>query len=196
VKERITVAITGASGAVYGVRFVEVLLKYGMSVNLIISRWGFEVIRDECGVDLQKGYPRSVVKFFKTNEKNLTIYDDEDLSAEMSSGSSGNRKMVIIPCSMGTLGRIASGISSKLIERCADVVLKEKGKLIVVPRETPLNAIHLKNMLLLECAGAHIIPAMPGFYHKPKKIEDLVDFVVGKVLDALGIQHDLYRRWG
>lgn len=193
-RERITVAITGASGAGYGLRLVETLLEKKIKVNLIISKWGFEIIKNECNVDFRKDFPQSVWRFFK-GKNYLMVYDDNNLSADISSGSSGNRAMTIIPCSMGTLGRIASGISSTLIERSADVVLKEKGKLIVVPRETPLNAIHLENMLRLERAGAHIIPAMPAFYHKPKRINDLIDFVVGKVLDALGIEHDLYRRW-
>ncbi len=194
-KERITVAMTGASGAIYGLRLVEVLLKRGSRVNLIISKWGFKIIKDECMVDFHKGYPQSVMKFFKTTEENLITYDDEDLSAEISSGSSGNKKMVIIPCSMGTLGRIASGIASTLIERSADVVLKEKGKLIVVPRETPLNIIHLENMLRIARAGAIILPAMPAFYHKPEGIDDMVNFIVGKVMDILGIEHQLFRRW-
>lgn len=193
-KEKITVAITGASGVIYGIRTVEVLLKIGYSVNLIISKWGIEIINEECGVNFKNDYQQSARKFFK-DDKKLLVCEENDLTAVISSGSSLNKRMVIIPCSMGTLGRIASGISSTLIERSADVVLKEGGKLIVVPRETPLNSIHLENMLRLQRAGADIIPAMPAFYHNPKKIEDLIDFIVGKVLDTFGINHNLYSRW-
>lgn len=193
-KERITVAITGASGVIYGIRTVEVLLKNGYGVNLIISKWGVKILEEECGFDFSKDYKLALKKRFN-NDKKLTIYDDGDLSASISSGSSLNKKMIIIPCSMGTLGRIASGVSSTLIERSADVVLKEGGKLIVVPRETPLNLIHLKNMLRLQEVGAQIVPAMPAFYHKPEKVQDMVDFIVGKVLDVLNIKHDLFKRW-
>lgn len=194
-REKITVAITGASGVIYGLRLVEILLQKKFGINLIISRWGISIVEEECGIDLKNGYPESVHKFFK-NKDDLIVYNDDDLSATIASGSAREDRMVIIPCSMGTIGRIAGGISSTLIERSADVVLKERGKLIVVPRETPLNSIHLENLLRLERAGAHIIPAMPAFYHKPKNINELVDFVVGKVLDALNIEHDLFRRWG
>ncbi len=193
-KDGLTVGISGASGAVYGVRLVEVLLKKGLHINLIISRWGLEIIKEECDINLTKDYPHSVKKFFG-NKNNLEVYSDDDLGGEISSGSSMNKRMVIIPCSMGTLGRIASGISSTLIERSADVVLKEKGTLIVVPRETPINIIHLENMLRLARAGAVILPAMPAFYHKPRGIDDMVNFVVGKVMDILGIEHQLFRRW-
>lgn len=189
----LTVAITGASGAIYGIRFLEVVLQKRLRVNLIISKWGFEVIREECGIDLHKNFPESIYKRF--GSRYLRLFDDQDLTSPLSSGSSGGRRMVIIPCSMGTIGRIASGISTTLIERSADVVLKEGGKLIVVPRETPLNIIHLENLLRLARAGAHIIPAMPGFYHKPKEVEDLVNFVVGKVLDVLSIEHNLFAPW-
>jgi len=193
-REGITVAITGASGVQYGIRLVDVLLEKGKLVNLIISKWAFKIIKEECEIDLQKDFPQSVRKYFK-NHRNLGVFEDHDLSLRIASGSARELTMVVIPCSMGTLGRIASGMSTTLIERSADVVLKERGKLIVVPRETPLNAIHLENMLRLERAGAHIIPAMPAFYHKPKSVTDMVDFIVGKVLDALGIEHQLYRRW-
>jgi len=134
-------------------------------------------------------------KYFGRTRGRINYYSSNDISAQLSSGSSLIRDMVVCPCSMGTLARIASGVSANLIERAADVVLKEKGRLIIVPRETPLNQIHLENMLRLCKMNAHIIPAMPAFYHKPEKIGALVDFVVGKVMDAMGIENRLYKRW-
>jgi len=192
------VAITGASGAVYGLRLIEVLLKGGDDVSIIISPSGFLVLEQETDLRLKGNsvaIAKGLKKYFGRTKGLLTCYPSDDISSHLSSGSSSPRDMIVCPCSMGTLARISCGISGNLIERAADVVLKEKGRLILVPRETPLNQIHLENMLKLSRIGAHIIPAMPGFYHKPKKMEDLVDFVVGKVLDALGIENKMYKRW-
>lgn len=196
----ITVAITGASGGIYGLRLVEELLKRGDDVSLIISPSGFIILEEELGLRLEGDVLEGLKDFFKIRNprseiRNLKYIPSDDLSSHLSSGSSLQRDMVICPCSMGTLARIAHGVSTNLIDRTADVILKERGRLLLVPRETPLNQIHLENMLKLCQMGAHIIPAMPGFYHNPKKVEDMVDFVVGKVLDALGIENRLYKRW-
>ncbi len=192
------VAITGASGSIYGLRLVNELLKRGGDVDLIISPSGFLVIEHEIGLVLGKDKNEIGVdlgKYFKGLETNLKCHSHDDLASHLASGSSSEKDMIICPCSMGTLARIACGVSGNLIERTADVILKEKGRLILVPRETPLNQIHLENMLKLCKMGVHIIPAMPAFYHKPKTIGNMVDFVVGKTLDAMGIENNLYRRW-
>ena len=198
VKDYITVAITGASGAIYGLRLVEDLLKSERNVNLLISDPGFIVIKEETGIEWlgdEAALNGKIREHFETGEQ-LNYYDNKNFFSPIASGSSGRTAMVICPCSMGTLGRIAGGMSSNLIERAADVTLKERGTLIIVPRETPLNDIHLENMLKLSRMDARIVPAMPGFYHKPKKLDDVVDFVVGKVLDQVGVEHDLFERWG
>lgn len=192
------VAITGASGSVYGLRLIQELLKRGDDAGVIISPSGFLVLEEETGLRLKGGrfdIIKRLEKYLGKTRGRITYYPSDDISSGLSSGSSLIRDMVVCPCSMGTLARIASGISGNLIERTADVVLKEKGRLILVPRETPFNQIHLENMLRLSQAGAHIIPAMPAFYHKPKKVEDLVDFIVGKVLDAMMVENRLYKRW-
>ena len=193
------VAITGASGAIYGLRLIQELLNRGDDVVVLISPSGFLVLGHETDLRLKGDrfeIEKQLKKYFGRTKGRINYYPADDISSFLSSGSSFVRDMVVCPCSMGTLARISCGISGNLIERAADVVLKEKGRLILVPRETPFNQIHLENMLRLSKAGAHIIPAMPGFYHQPKKVEDLVDFVVGKILDALGIENRLYERWG
>lgn len=197
-KESIIVAITGASGSIYGLKLTECLLMAGKRVNLLISSPGLTVIRHETGIDWsgdEASLSRQIRAHFKAGDE-LCYYDNANFFSPIASGSSGRSAMVIAPCSMGTLGRIAGGMSSNLIERGADVALKERGKLVLLPRETPLNDIHLENMLKLSRMGAHIVPAMPGFYHGPKSMEDLVDFVVGKLLDQLGVDHELFERWG
>ena len=193
-KKAIVLSITGASGVIYGIRLTEVLLQSNHTVYLIISKWAKRIIKEEAGLNLEKDPAASLKKHFK-NSNNLIILNDDDLSEAPASGSSGIKDMVIIPCSMGTMGRIAAGISSSLIERTADVILKERGTLIIVPRETPLNRLHIENMLRLADAGACILPATPAFYHSPSSIRDIIDFVVGKVMDMLGIEHKLFRRW-
>ncbi len=197
-EQPVTVAITGASGTVYGLRLVEELLKAGKSVRLIISRPGFIVLEEETGLKWEGSEAEineQARDYFKAAEE-LTYYDHANFFSPLASGAAGRGVMVIVPCSMGTLGRIAGGMSSNLIERAADVVLKERGRLIIVPRETPLNDIHLENMLKLSRMDTRIVPAMPGFYHKPESLDDLVDFVVGKILDQVGVEHTLVRKWG
>lgn len=189
------VALTGASGAVYGVRLVEELLKRGDDVELVISPSGFLILREELGLDLGKSPAQKLKSYFGKVKGRLSYSSYDDLLSPSASGSSLKKAMIICPCSMGTLARIASGISGNLIERAADCFLKERGRLVLVPRETPLNQIHLENMLKLSRMGAVILPAMPAFYTKPETIEDMVDFVVGKTLDSLGIENALYKRW-
>lgn len=190
----ISVGITGASGAIYGVRLVQSLLKEGHSVHLVMTEAAWQVFHYELHVDTSDR-KKALLDLFETNDR-LYFYEQQDFSAPMASGSAKNDGMIIIPCSMGTLAKIANGISSNLLERAADVALKEKRKLIIVPRETPLHSIHLENMKRISDLGGQIVPAMPGFYHEPKTMDDLINFVVGKVLDQLGVEHDLFTRWG
>ncbi len=196
---RIVLAITGASGAVYGLRLGKELLRAGHHLSMMVTAAGLDVLKFETGTDWRGGESdteRAMKDYFGDDGRRMVFYAENDLFAPVASGSAAPDAMVICPCSMGTLSRIACGNSGNLPERCADVVLKERGTLVLVPRETPLNDIHLENMLKLSRMGARIVPAMPAFYHKPQSVEDMVDFVAGKVLDALGIGHQLYRRWG
>jgi 4-hydroxy-3-polyprenylbenzoate decarboxylase len=181
---RLIVAITGASGVIYGKRLLEVLREKNVETHLVISKAAERVIEHE-------------LEMTKENMEKLANYahDVDDWSAPIVSGSFKTNGMVIIPCSMKTLAGIAHGYSDNLVLRAADVTLKEKRRLILVPRETPLNVVHLRNMLALAEQGVVIVPAMPAYYHKPKDINDLVDFVIGKVLDLLGMEHKLYKRW-
>jgi flavin prenyltransferase len=191
---KILLAITGASGSVYGLRLLEELLRGGHQVTLVASESGLEVCRYETGVELADA--DALKQRWGMADADLAIRCVTDLWAPEASGSAAPDAMVIVPCSMGTLGRIAAGISGNLIERAADVMLKENRLLLLLPRETPFSVIHLENLLKLSRCGARIIPAMPAFYHKPASIEDLVDFMVGKVLDQLGVEHSLFKRWG
>ncbi len=180
----LVIALTGCSGVIYGVRLLEVCKELGIETDLIVSPAAGQILKlelDKAPDDLKKLATRS--------------YPHDDLAAPISSGSVSTDGMVIAPCSMKTLGSIASGVTSDLISRAADVTLKQERPLILVPRETPLNLIHLENMVRLKRAGATILPAMPAFYHDPRDISDLVDFVVGKVLDILRVEHKLYQRW-
>lgn len=194
----IVVAITGASGAIYGLRLVEELLSAGCRVTFLLTGSGLDVLRYETGLEWEGSTTvrKQLIRDYFGDARKLEHYDEKDLFAPAASGSSAPDAVVIAPCSMGTAGRIAAGVSDNLIERVADVALKEGRDLLLVPRETPFNQIHLENLLRLSRAGARIIPAMPAFYHRPKKIEDLVDFVVGKILDNLKIPHTLFQRWG
>lgn len=182
---KIIVAITGASGVLYGVRLLEELHKRGHEVHAIVTKAGSLVLKHEVGIDLQglKDFCRKV-------------YGEDEIEAPMSSGSSRFDAMVIAPCSMKTLASIANGISNNLVARAADVILKERKKLILVVRETPLNRVHILNMLKVNDMGGIVLPACPAFYHKPTSIDDLVNYVVGKTLDQLGVEHDLFSRWG
>lgn len=196
---KILLAITGASGAIYGLRLAEELLKVGVSLTLTASTSGIGVCRLETGIELEgdaAGIVQSLSSRWQTAQERLVVRNNNDLWAPEASGSAAPDAMIVAPCSMGTLGRIASGISGNLLERAADVMLKEARPLILAPRETPLSAIHLENMLKLCRAGARIVPAMPAFYHRPQTMEALVDFVVGKVLDQAGVSHSLFKRWG
>ncbi len=196
--KNIAVAITGASGSIYGLRLIEELVKAGCRISLILTKAGLEVLRYETGLEWE-GSPaemQALIRDYFGGTKKIAYYDEKNMFAPIASGSSAPDAMVVIPCSMGSLARMAGGISENLLERVADVVLKERRDLILVPRETPLNAIHLENLLKLSRAGAHIIPAMPAFYHRPKTLEDQIDFMVGKVLDSLHIEHNLFLRWG
>jgi 4-hydroxy-3-polyprenylbenzoate decarboxylase len=190
----LVMAITGASGAPYAVRLLEQLLLANQSVQLIVSSHGLRLLRTETEIDtidalrLAAGAERW--------DSLVTLFDDDDRGAAPASGSARNRGMVICPCSMGTVSAISQGTSRSLVERAADVALKERRKLVLVPRETPYSAIHLENMLRLTRAGAVVLPASPGFYHRPASIAELVDFVVARVLDQLDVEHSLGRRWG
>ncbi|MBE9529138.1 MAG: UbiX family flavin prenyltransferase [Proteobacteria bacterium] len=199
------VAITGASGALYGLRLIAELLRRGDSVELIVSPSGALLLGHEAGLDIAESPATEVaeaVRRFVTERYGVNTDAGElhasahtDLMSRFASGAARPGAMIVVPCSMGTLSRIAHGNSGNLIERAADCVLKERGELLLVPRETPLNQIHLENMLKVARAGAQIIPAMPAFYTHPKSVDDMVDFVVGRVLDMLGIESDLYKRW-
>ena len=181
---RLVVAMTGASGVVYGVRLLEVLKGKNVEVYLIITEAAEKVIMHELGIS------REDVEKLADH-----VYDVADLGAPIVSGSFKTDGMVVIPCSMKTLAGIAHGYADNLVLRAADVTLKERRMLVLVPRETPLSVVHLRNMLELAKQGVVIVPAMPAYYYKPKSVGDLVDYVVGKVLDCFGVEHALFRRW-
>ena len=189
----IVFAITGASGAPYAVRLLRALVEAKRTVQLIVSDHGWRLLETESGIgDVGALQKRTGGDAWK----NLVItYDDRDRGAAPASGSALTAGMVIAPCSMGTLAAIAAGTSRSLVERAADVTLKERRPLVLVPRETPLSAIHLENMLRVTHAGAVVMPAAPGFYHRPSGIDDLVDFMVGRILDHLGVENTVSRRW-
>jgi 4-hydroxy-3-polyprenylbenzoate decarboxylase len=190
----VVVALTGASGAPYGVRLLEQLVAAGRRVSLIVSSHGLRLLRTETDVGDIAGL-RGFIGAGRWDTL-VTVFDDGDRGAAPASGSATSAGMVICPCSMGTLASIAAGTSRSLVERAADVTLKERRPLVLVPRETPLSAIHLENMLRLTRAGAVVMPAAPGFYNRPTRIADLVDFVVARVLDQLGVENTLAIRWG
>jgi 4-hydroxy-3-polyprenylbenzoate decarboxylase len=196
--KKVFVAMTGASGSIYGLRLVEQLCLNGIEVTFTASSSGTQVCREETGLDLSGDLVKAAQRLYAHLEidAGLTMVHPDDLFCPAASGSAAPDAMIIAPCSMGTLARIACGISSNLTERVADVMIKEHRPLLLIPRETPLSTIHLDNMLRLSRAGVQIIPAMPAFYHKPDSIIEMVDFVVGMVLDQLGMEHELYRRWG
>jgi len=195
----VTVALTGASGMPYGVRLLECLLAAGVRVYLLYSQVAQVVARQEMDLALP-ARAREAQDFFahrfSAAQNQLSVFGREEWFAPVASGSNPADAMVICPCSMGTLAAVACGLADHLIERAADVMLKEHRPLVLVPRETPLSAIHLENMLRLARAGAVILPANPGFYHHPARVEDLIDFVVARVLDQLRVPHRLVARWG
>lgn len=221
----LVLAVTGASGSIYAVRLLQVLLAVGRRVHLVISPAAAQVFEQELGlkIDLRNFDPQmlvpqeadlaaddrlgellraggtalsSVLSDSELTPGKIVYHHHQDFSAGIASGSFLTGGMIVCPCSMGTVGSLAHGLSTNLIHRAAGVHLKERRKLIVVPRETPLDAIQLRNLAVLAEAGAVVLPAMPGFYHGPRTIHDLVDFVVGRILDQLGIEHSLTRRWG
>jgi 4-hydroxy-3-polyprenylbenzoate decarboxylase len=189
----IVLAITGASGAPYAVRLLELLATHHVPTWLLVSSHGWRLLTEECGIkneaDLRRGTAR------EGDWSSVRLFDDKDRGASPASGSARTAGMVVCPCSMGTVAAIAHGTSRSLIERAADVVLKERRKLILVPRETPLSLVHLRNLTLATEAGAIVLPAMPGFYHKPQQVRDLVDFVVQRIIDHLGLDIALTKRW-
>jgi len=202
-QKKYIVAITGASGSIYGIRLVKALMQMPVTVYLVMSKSGKQVMVHETGNDAS-GFDSngSFIEFLKNNDAKfheqatLTEVSSGDFFSPAASGSFQHDGMVIAPCSMNTLGSIASGITNNIIHRAADVCLKEKRSLILLPRETPLSLIHLKNMKNAAKSGAVIMPPSPGFYNHPKTIDDLVDSIVARVLDHLGIDHDLSERWG
>ncbi|MBI4970322.1 MAG: UbiX family flavin prenyltransferase [Candidatus Omnitrophica bacterium] len=181
----IVVAMTGASGSPYGLKLVKTLAELGHKVCFVVSDHARVVLKEELNLD-----------FASVNHPNITFMDYYDIAAPISSGSFQTRGMIVCPCSMSTLGEIANGITRNLIARAADVTIKEGRKLFLVPREMPFSPIHLENMLKLAKIGVTIMPAAPGFYHRPKSIDDMITFVVGKILDRFEIEHQLYTRWG
>ena len=181
---RLIVAITGASGVIYGKRLLEVLHEKKIEVHLIVSKAAEKVAKHE------------LKQTAKDLEKLATYaYDEHDLNAPFMSGSFQTDGMIIVPCTMKTLAGIASGYADNLILRAADVTIKEHRRLVIVPRETPLSVIHIRNMLTLAELGVFVVPAMPAYYHHPKKLEDSINFIVGKILDCFDIEHKLYKRW-
>jgi flavin prenyltransferase len=186
----VTVAITGASGAPYAVRLLSALNAAAVPVRLVISRTGWRLLDEELSITDEQALRAATGDW-----AHVRSYADDDRGATPASGSAPSRGMIICPCSMGTLASIAQGTTRSLIERAADVVLKERRPLVLVPRETPYSAIHLENMLRLTRAGAVVLPASPGFYNRPQSVAELVDFVVGRVLSHVGVEHDIGPRW-
>ncbi len=195
----VTLAVTGASGAAYGLRLLEQLIAADRRVWMMLSDAARIVMEMEVGLSLPSSDEEScklLAERFGAGEGQLTLFGKGEWTAPVASGSNAPYAMVVCPCSMGTLSAIAHGSSDQLLERAADVMIKESRKLILVPRETPYSAIHLENMLKLSRIGATILPPNPGFYNRPQSIADLVDFVVARILDQLGVEQDLMPRWG
>ena len=198
-KRSVALAITGASGALYATRTLAALLERGCQVELIVTEYGRRLLRDELGdaaaverlTDYLAGKYGEVVR-----NGTYTLYSNRDLGARIASGSQDCEAMAVVPCSMKTLAGIAHGLSRTLVERAADVMLKERRTLVIVPRETPMSLPQLRNMTLCAEAGAVVLPAMPAFYQMPKTLDDLADFMAGKILSALGFSHELYPKWG
>ena len=196
-----TLAMTGASGAVYGLRLLEELTQSGQTVYFLVSAAGKVVINIETDLNLPANSDSQRIQailtdYCRAQPQQIRVFDLEEWTAPVASGSAAAQAMIICPCSSGTLSAIACGSSRNLLERAADVMIKEQRKLILVPRETPLSVIHLENMLKLARMGVVILPASPGFYHRPQNIAEVADFIVARVLDHLGIEHTLSSRWG
>jgi len=202
-------AISGASGSIIGIRVLKELIKHS-EVHLLISSQSFSIIKDETGIDwtikknskfipTKSGQNSKLIedkirKYFKTDR--LFFHNETQMEVPISSGSFKTDGMLVVPCSMKTLSGIANSYANNLIERAADVTIKEGRTLLLSPREMPFSAIHLENMLKLARIGVKIAPPVPGFYHKPKKIDDIIDFLAGKILDSIGIEHEIFKRWG
>jgi len=194
----IAVGITGASGALYATRTLAALLERAVHVELIVSDYGRRLLRDELGdaASVDRLMPYLTERYGPgIAAGSLTVHNNRDQGATLASGSHGCRGMAIVPCSMKTLAAVAHGLSRNLIERAADVMMKEQRRLVIVPRETPMSLPQLRNMVLCAEAGAMILPAMPAFYQQPKSLDDLADFMAGKILSALGFEHELYPAW-
>lgn len=198
-KSAITLAFSGASGAPYGLRLLEVLVALDYQVYVLISSAARVVLDTESNIKLSGNEDKATAQLselFQARTGQIQVFGKDNWFSPVASGSAAPKKMVVCPCSAGSVSAIAMGASDNLLERAADVVIKERGELILVPRETPFSAIHLENMLKLSRLGVTIMPAAPGFYHQPQSIEDLVDFMVARILDHLGIEHQLAKRWG
>lgn len=192
------IGITGASGVIYGIRLLGYLTGKGHKIYLSITKEGLLIIKDEIGLDWhgdEKEANKKISGYFKVSGEAINYFSEDNLNSPIASGSVKVDGMIVVPCSMKALSAIANGFSSNLIERAADVTLKEKRLLITVPRETPLSSIHLDNMLKLSKMGVHIVPPSPVFYHHPKSVDDMVDFIVGRILDCMNIENNLYKRW-
>lgn len=198
-RREVTLAFAGASGADYGLRVLEELVRANVQVSVVISSAGHLVINDETDLNLP-GHSKSVEGFFTQRfnaaEGQIRVYGKDQWSSPLASGSGAPKTMIVCPCSAGCLSAIALGASNNLLERAADVVIKEQGKLVLVVREMPLSAIHLEHMLNLARLGVCIMPASPGFYFRPQQISELVDFVVARILDQIGIKHQVGESWG
>src|SRR5215510_14086459 len=194
----IAIGITGASGAVYATRTVAALLAQAVHVELIVSDYGRRLLRDELGdaANLEQLLPYLKDRYGADVARgSINLHSNRDLGATIASGSHGCSGMAIVPCSMKTMAAVAHGLSRNLVERAADVMLKERRRLVIVPRETPMSLPQLRNMVLCAEAGAMILPAMPAFYQLPRTLDDLADFMAGKILSALGFEHELYPEW-
>ena len=191
--KRLVLAITGASGSIIGIRLLEELLRHA-EVHLLISWNTFSIIRDETGIDWSDETEQTIRSRFRTDR--LYFHDDSQMYAPVASGSFRTDGMLVVPCSMKTLAGIACGYANNLIERAADVTIKEGRPLLLAPREMPFSAIHLENMLKLARLGVKIAPPVPAFYQGPQSLDQMVDFLVGKMLDTMGVEHELFRRWG
>ncbi len=195
----VIVAFTGASGVQYGLRLLELLVQSDINIILLISKAGLMVVASETNLEMPS-QPKKIAEFFtqryKAREDQITAYGREDWMAPIASGGGGCNTMIVCPCTTGCLAAIALGTSDNLLERAADVIIKEKGKLVLVVREMPLSAIHLEHMLNLSKLGVTIMPACPGFYFKPKTLEDIIDFVVARILYQIDVKHALLPRWG
>ena len=198
-ERNVCIAITGASGSPYALRLIEILLSKNCRVSVILSKAAQLVMATETELKIPgqtRGQEEFLREYFSVEGEQLKIYGREDWMSPWASGSGRRGAVVICPCSTGTLSAIATGASNNLIERAADVALKERRELILVPRETPFSQIHLQNMLTLSQMGAVILPAAPGFYRQPESVQDLIDFVVARILNQLNIEHDLLPKWG